>query len=256
MAAAARQLPTVILAASDAVAATVRVPGRNAPRVMTVYNPVDLAEFHPGVSRERLRRALGVPEGVPLVGLVAHLTPWKGHDVFLSIASALAGSRRRPRFVIAGGAIYETNGHAGYAEALRERATRLGLSGHVSFLGARDDVSEILGGVDVLVHTPTAPEPFGRVLAEAMAVGRPVVASRCGGIPEVVEDGVTGVLVSPGDVDGFTSAVVRLLEDPGRCAELGRAGRQRAEALFGTEAYVARIVAAYRDIIAGRATRS
>jgi glycosyltransferase involved in cell wall biosynthesis len=252
---AAARLPALILAVSDAVAASVLPPaGRS--RVMTVYNPVDLVHFHPEISRAPLRGVLGVADDVPLVGLVAHLTPWKGHDVFLSMASSLAGSPFRPRFVVAGGDIYETRGHAGYARALRDRVAQLGLSECVSFLGARDDVAEVLAALDVLVHTPTAPEPFGRVLAEAMAVGRPVVASRCGGIPEVVEDGVTGFLIDPGDVAGFASAVMRLFEDRHLAAAVGKAGRQRAEALFGTEAYTARVANAYRDIIAGRAPRS
>ena len=244
-------LPAAILVNSRAVGAAMESLGVTAP-IATVYNPIDVDGFHPGVSRDRLRRSLSIEDDVPVVGLVAHLTPWKGHDVFLEMAAALADSPRRPRFVVAGGPVYETNGHAGYAEALRGRAVELGLSECVAFLGTRDDIADVLAGLDVLVHTPTAPEPFGRVLAEAMAVGRPVVASRCGGIPEVIEDQVTGLLVTPGDVAGFRSAVARLLEEPQLRATLGRQGRQRAESLFGVDAHVDKIVGVYRDIIGRR----
>jgi glycosyltransferase involved in cell wall biosynthesis len=89
-----------------------------------------------------------------------------------------------------------------------------------------------------------------------MAVGRPVVAARCGGIPEVVEDRVTGLLVPPGDVAGFQSAVTRLLDDPQLRSELGNAGRQHAVARFGCDAHVDKIVGVYRDIIARRHTTS
>jgi glycosyltransferase involved in cell wall biosynthesis len=253
---AARWLPAAILAASEAVAARLVAGAGTAKTVHVVYNPIDLDVFHPALGRQRLRRALGIADDVPVVGLVAHLTPWKGHDVFLAVASGLADSARRPRFVIAGGPIYESDGHAGYANLLHERAVELGLSDRVTFLGARDDIPDVMAGIDVLMHTPTAPEPFGRVLAEAMAVGRPVVAARCGGIPEVVEDRVTGLLVPPGDVAGFQSAVTRLLDDPQLRSELGNAGRQHAVARFGCDAHVDKIVGVYRDIIARRHTTS
>lgn len=247
---AARLLPEVILTPSEAVAASVRLSGRRRPRV--VPDPVDLDRFHPALPRERIRRELGVAEEEPLIGMIGHLTPWKGHEVFLEIARAVADRVPRSRFVVAGGSIYETQGHAGYPETLRRKAAALGLSDRVTFLEAKDDIPELVAGLDVLVHSPTAPEPFGRVLAEAMAVGRPVVAARCGGIPEVVEDGVTGFLVPSADVGAFTAAVVRLLEDPALCRRLGGAGRRRAEARFGIEAHTASVLEAYRAVLEGR----
>jgi len=247
---AARLLPEVILAPSEAVAASVRLPGRRRPRVAP--DPVDLDRFHPGIPRDRIRRELGIAGEEPLIGMVGHLTPWKGHEVFLEIARAVADRIPRSRFIVVGGSIYETHGHAGYPETLRQRAAALGLSDRVTFLGARDDIPELLAGLDVLVHAPTAPEPFGRVLAEAMAMGRPVVAARCGGIPEVVEDGVTGFLVPSADVGAFTAAVVRFLDDPVLCRRLGGAGRRRAEARFGIETHAASVLETYRAMLEGR----
>ncbi len=246
---AARRLPEVILAPSEAVAASVRLPGRRRPRL--VPDPVDLDRFHPEIPRDRIRRELGIAGEESLIGMIGHLTPWKGHEVFLEIARAVAHRMPRSRFVVVGGSIYETHGHAGYLETLRQRAAALGLSDRVTFLGIRDDIPELLAGLDVLVHAPIAPEPFGRVVAEAMAVARPVVAARCGGIPEVIEDGVTGFLVPSGNVGAFASAVVRLLEDPALCRRLGGAGRRRAEARFGIEAHAASVLEAYRTVLRG-----
>jgi glycosyltransferase involved in cell wall biosynthesis len=247
---AARVLPEMILAPSEAVAASVRLPGRT--RLRVVPDPVDLDRFHPEIPRDRIRQELGIGGAELLIGMIGHLTPWKGHEVFLEIARAVADRVPGSCFVVVGGSIYETHGHAGYRETLRQKTAAVGLSDRVTFLGARDDIPELLAGLDVLVHAPTAPEPFGRVLAEAMAVGRPVVAARCGGIPEVVEDGVTGLLVPSADVGAFTAAVVRLLEDPALCRRLGGAGRCRAEARFGIEAHAAGVLEAYRAVLEGR----
>ncbi len=247
---AARRLPKAILAPSEAVAASAGPLGCERSRV--IPDPVDLDRFHPGIPRARIRQELGIAAEEPLIGMIAHLTPWKGHEVFLEIARAVADRIPRSRFVVVGGSIYETHGHAGYPETLRRKTAALGLLSRVTFLGIRDDIPALLAGLDVLVHAPTAPEPFGRVLAEAMAVGRPVVAARCGGIPEVVEDGVSGLLVPSADVDALTAAVVRLLGDPLLCRRLGGAGRRRAEAQFGIEKHAASVLEAYRAVLEKR----
>jgi glycosyltransferase involved in cell wall biosynthesis len=247
---AARRLPRLVLAVSEAVARAVRPSDSKAARVVTLYDPLDTRRFHPGLSRAQLREELGIGHAIPLVGLVAHLTPWKGHELFLDIARAVMDTGSLARFVVVGGPIYETNGHAGYAEGLHRRASALGLADRVTFLGARTDVPEILTALDVLVHCPTAPEPLGRVLAEAMVVGRPIVAARCGGIPEIVEDGVTGLLVEPGHVAGFASGVIQLLDDPTLRERLASLGRRHVEARFGVANHATAVLAAYRTVTA------
>ncbi|MGH6692420.1 MAG: glycosyltransferase family 4 protein, partial [Gammaproteobacteria bacterium] len=245
-----------VLAVSDAVARAVRSRDGMLPRVITLHDPIDTRRFHPGVRRERVRQELGLGPGIPVIGLIAHLTPWKGHELFLDIARAVLNALGEARFVVVGGSVYETDGHAGYARTLARRAAALGLSDRVTFLGARHDIPEILAALDVLVHCPTAPEPFGRVLGEAMAVGRPVVAARCGGIPEVVDDGVTGFLVAPGEVGAFASAVIRLLADRTLRDRLGEAGRGRVEERFAVDVHVTAVLDAYRALPARPAARA
>ena len=241
---ASKTLPRIMLTNSAAVAAAWR-PDRNPQRVRPIGNPVDLARFHPDVGGASVRAELGIAPDVLVVGMVAHLTPWKGHEEFLSVAAKVPGAR----FLVAGGSIYETEGHAGYAERLQRRAVDLGLGGRVHFLGNRDDIPEILAASDVLVHCPTAPEPFGRAVAEAMAVGKPVVAARAGGLPEIVEHEVTGLLLPPGDVTACATAVTRLLSDPALRARFGAAGRLRAESLFDPAAHAERVLQAYREVL-------
>ena len=118
----------------------------------------------------------------------------------------------------------------------------------MKFLGIRDDIPAIMAALDVLVHCPTAPEPFGRAVAEAMAAGRSVVAAREGGVPELVEHERTGLLVPTGDVAAFAAATGRLLEDQPLRQRLGSAARQRAESMFAVEPHAERVLQAYRQV--------
>jgi glycosyltransferase involved in cell wall biosynthesis len=247
---AVRRLPRLVLVVSETVARAVRPADGGTPPVVTLYDPLDTRRFRSGLSGAGFRRELGIGPGVPLIGLVAHLTPWKGHELFLDIACAVSDSGSPARFVVVGGPIYDTNGHAGYADRLYRRANQLGLTNRVSFVGVRTDIPQILAALDVLVHCPTAPEPLGRVLVEAMAVGRPIVAARCGGIPEIVENGVTGLLVEPGDGPGFVSAVIRLLGDPALGERLAHEGRRRVDARFAVKTHVKTVLGAYRTVTA------
>lgn len=246
---AAGRLPGLVLAVSDAVACSLSGAHRDRGRVMRVYDPVDTGRFQGTAPNHSKRREFGARPGTSLVGQIAHLTPWKGHELFLTIARAVLDAGVDARFVVAGGSIYATQGHGGYAEKLTQRIRELGLGDRVAFLGARSDVPEILNSLDVLVHCPTAPEPFGRVVAEAQAAGRAVVAARCGGIPEIVEDGVTGLLVERGDAGAFSSAVVRLLGDRPLRERLGDTGRQQAVDRFGVDRHVTAVLAAYQTVL-------
>jgi len=243
-----RRFPDAVIANSGAIADSLRSHGGRAGGIVVVHNPVDLERFTPRRDRAQAQRALGLRAPAPTIGMVAHLTPWKGHDLFLRIASQILKSVPDAQFVIAGGSIYETEGHDGVGDGLRASIARQNLQHHVTLLGRRDDVPDVMAAMDVLVHCPTAPEPFGRVVAEAMAAGRPAVAARCGGLPEVVVDEETGFLVPPGDVDAFSRRVVQLLSDMALSARMGLAARRRAEQAFAVDAHADAVFDVYRRL--------
>jgi glycosyltransferase involved in cell wall biosynthesis len=139
---------------------------------------------------------------------------------------------------------------------MKALARDLGIAPRVLFTDWRyrlDDIPEVLAATSVLVHASTEPEPFGLVLIEAMACGRPVVATAAGGVLDIVEDGGTGLLVSPGDVESTASAVVRLLLHPEQASTMGAKGRAKAEREFSLPTYARRVEEVYRSILPGEA---
>lgn len=224
---------------------------RSVAKVVRIDNAVDLDRFQPRPAPEQ-REAWGFDPGCRVVGMVAHLTPWKGHEDFLRAAAWISAKDPDVRFVVVGGDIYGTDGHAGYPSRLRSVAAELGLAELVRFEAATDDVPGVLNALDVVVHPPALPEPFGRVLIEAMACARPLVATRVGGIPEVVRDGDTGVLVPASSPEELGASVVELLADPERCARMGARGRATAVERFAPERMARAVLDVYQSVLGGR----
>jgi glycosyltransferase involved in cell wall biosynthesis len=174
----------------------------------------------------------------PVVGFVGRLEPRKGPLDLVEAAPAIRAGRPSARIVVVGDDPYASDPE--YTAAVRA-------SREVDHVGWVEDAAGLLRHLDVLV-VPSRSEPFGTVAAEAMAVGTPVVASRVDGLPEVVQDGVTGALVEPGDVPGLAAAVLRVLE---RRDELSGAAREAARR-FGADAYADRVEGLLLDALAGR----
>ncbi len=211
----------------------------------TIYSGMALEQFL-GV-RQRLSVAdaklrLGIPADVPVVGKVARLFPLKGHAQFLDVASALALTDARVRFLLVGGGPLRAE--------LAADAARRGLGDRVVFAGAVEPeaVPEAIQAMDVVVHTSLR-EGIARVLPQALAVGKPVVTFALDGAPEVVHPGVSGELVGAGDTAALAAEVRALLADPARCTRYGEAGRGFAAANFGLPTMVARINALYDRLL-------
>jgi glycosyltransferase involved in cell wall biosynthesis len=234
---------------TDEIGEHYRARGIRARRFGTIYDGIDVARFVTG-GGAALRRELGIPAGAPCVGIVAHVQAWKGQ---LLVAEAVARARRSLpalRCLIVGG-VHRLG--AEYAARLKERVAAPDLAGHVLLTGARHDVAACMDAMDVVIHASTR-EPFGRVLLEAMAASRPVIAPREGGPLEIVVDGQTGVLVAPRDPAALAAAMVALLNDPARRAVMARAARTRVAATFDIRQHAQAIEAVFDDVLSrGRA---
>ncbi len=238
------------LAVSESVAADVRAACGPGLRVETVRNAVDLARFSPAGERLPLDEAARMPPARPgtvRVGLVATMGVWKGPEVFLRAVAAL--DRDLPvRAYVVGGAIYGTAGSQVSIDGLRRLAAGLGIADRVGFTGICDS-AEAMRALDVVVHASTQPEPFGLVIAEAMASARPVVVSAAGGAGEIITEGRDALGVPPGDVGAMAEAIRRLVVDPALRARMGAAGRETAERAFDRARLAAQVAPVYRSLV-------
>jgi len=166
------------------------------------------------------------------VGLIGRLSPWKGQHVFLAAAAEVLKEFPNSRYRLIGAALF---GEEAYGQTLVAQAAKLGIAQSVDFCGFRADIPEQLAALDLLVHASVTGEPFGQVVIEGMAAGKPVVATNGGGIPEIVVDGETGILVPMGDSAALALAIRLLLADEPLRLEMGRRGRERVMRHFTIE---------------------
>jgi glycosyltransferase involved in cell wall biosynthesis len=233
---------------TDAVREHLIAQGVRGTRLEVVHDGIDLGSFRPGRDRSEMRTALGLAPENLAVGMAVNVQPWKGQDVTLKAVAALAPEFPALRCVLAGGIV---RGAEWFHERIQEYVAAERLGDRVRFLGSRSDVPDVLNALDVVIHASVTPEPFGRILIEAMALGKPLVASAAGGVLEIVEDGRSGVLVPPGDAVALAAALRRLLADSALRDALGAAGRRRAYDHFSVEHFANAMQGVYDQVLGG-----
>lgn len=242
------RLTTVFTVASqENKALQMRNVGRRDSHVIVIYNAIDPERFRQGAvssDQSAIRASLGLKPNGPVVGSIGRMDAYeqKGFGHFIDAASQVREAVPDAQFVIVGDGEKE--------EKYRAQVTRLGLDDCFRFPGFRSDIPECLSAMDVFVLASTW-EPFGLVLAEAMAMEKPVVAARSGGMPEVVQDGVTGAIVPPCDPPAIASAVTRYLNDPVLAARHGAAGRLRVLERFSPGRLICEMSFLYERLLGG-----
>ena len=239
---AARLLRPNVIAISGAVAEQfTRLP----IEVTIIPNGIPLDKFCPGPPSPQLRSELGLSADDRVLLMVSRLTPWKGHITLLEAVARLADSWPRLKLVVVGEVAFW---EAAYEEWLKQQAAELGLSNRVIWTGFRSDVPELLRLCDIFV-LPSVREPFGRAIIEAMATGRPVVATKSGGVPEIVVDGQTGLLVPPQDAQSLAGAIEALLTNQQYAQQMGAEGLTRAHQLFSADRVACQVQGLYQRIL-------
>jgi glycosyltransferase involved in cell wall biosynthesis len=205
-----------------------------ARKSVVVYNAVSVAA-NDGVGKDiGLREELRLPQGAPLVGMVGRISHWKGQEI-LAEAAALVLRNHRDAHFVAVGSYFADESH--YLQKLTSLISDLGLDGKFHLVGYRSNVTDVYRALDVFVLPSMKPEPFGRVTVEAMMQGRAVIATNHGGTVELIEDGVTGMLVPPSDPTALAAAIESLLVDRPMREKMGRAAALYAKQNFGLPGY-------------------
>ena len=243
----------IFTSASSRVVTNSRAVAEHLPRpnrATVLHNGIDLSHFDAVHINQSSKVAIcseaGFPPNSPIVGMIGRTRPWKGQESFLQMARQLCGRQPDCRFLIVGGDPFGVQDD--YEARLLALGSQPELAHRVHWTGQLADVRPALAAMDLFVH-PGAPEPFGLVNIEAMAMAKPVVSFAHGGIPEIVMHEETGLLVAPGDVDALSAAISRLLRDPDLSWSMGRAGRLRVEAHFRIERTVNELEKIYEELV-------
>ncbi len=227
-----------LIAVSRAIEAKLVHEGRDIVPISLIHNGVDLQRYDHQEPCCTLPEEYGMEPGSKIVGVVARLEPEKGHPTLLEAWPAVLGAVPDAYLLIVG--------EGSRRDALEAQARELRIAHRIVFTGRRDDVPAVTAALDVAV-LPSYREAQGLTILEAMALSRPVVASNVGGVPEMIEDGVTGLLVPPHDPAALTTAIVRLLTDHPYADMLGRAGHDMVHDRFCIELMVDAIATIYDE---------
>ena len=233
--------PQRIVSISEGIQRVLEDCGAPREKLRVVRSAVDPAPFQTPAARAELESEFGLTPGGFVIGVVAQLIPRKGHRVLFQALQALQNAPETPQLICFGRGPEES--------ALRSYASQLQLQQRIHFAGFRSDLARWVGALDLVAH-PAMMEGLGVSLLQASAAGVPIVASRVGGIPEAVRDGVSGLLVDADDRQQLAAAIRQLMENPELRRQFGRQGRELIAAEFSTAVMARGNLAVYRELLA------
>lgn len=238
-------LPDAVITTGESIRATmIERHGFDARKIVSIPTGVDTAMFSRSSAKGTVRDAYGVPRNVPLVGIVAVLRSWKGHEDFLDAARLVLKEVPDARFVIVGDGPRAPN--------IRDYIERLGLAASVTMTGHRPDVASVLADLDVFVLSSFGHEGVPQAVLQAMAMEVPVVATNVGSVSEVVRDGETGLLAPPLDPEALAACIVGALQRDDLRRELVSSARRLIEERYRLDAMLDRLDALYDDLMRRR----
>ena len=234
---------------SKAVEKRYRSLGIPQSKGQVVYNPINVEAFGRANHVTELRAEFGLTDQDRVISNVGRLVWWKGHDYFLQAMAEVVQLQPNTKALIVGEPVPNHLSQA-YYQRLQQLVTDLQLLDHVIFTGFRTDIPRIMATSDIVVHSSSEPEPFGRVIVEAMAAGRPVIATAAGGPLDIIEDQVTGLLVPPKNAALMAKAIQQLLQNREQARMIGQRAQQVAKERFSVKHHVTAVQRIYQKILA------
>jgi len=238
-------IPQFVIANSLATLATLQLPSsRPSTRIFSgIEMPKGTAVVRDGA--HQTKDAAASHQKSPVIGLIGRICEWKGQHVFLDAAARVHPRFPGARFRIIGAPLF---GEQKYERQIHAQCSSLGLEDVVEFAGFRSDITNVIAGLDIVVHASVTGEPFGQVIVEGMAASKPVVATNGGGVPEIVVHNETGLLVEMGDAAGMADAICALLTDPATAKQMGVRGLERVQKHFTIERAARAVESVYRSM--------
>jgi glycosyltransferase involved in cell wall biosynthesis len=208
---------------------------RNPDKMVKIPNAIKIEKYDPNISGAKIREELGIAPHAPIVTLAGRLSPYKGQEEFIRAAALVLQKHPGAYFLMAG-----AEDVPGYLDYLKKLITELGVGKQVQLIGHRSNLPEVLASA-TLSTMPSHEEPFGLVALEAMAMCKPVVATRAGGVPDYFLDGEVGILIPPQDYQALAQAIIKLLDNPTIAIEMGKRGRKHIETFYNDRVYASQI---------------
>ncbi len=236
-----------IICISNAVKTNLQKHGFPDRKLCLIYNGLDPDKFVPTLSKKEISRGLGIMIGCPVVGIVGNIKQWKGQEIVIRAMKFVKQSFNDVKCLIIGG-ISDGKVEKEYYNHLKKIIEDDGLEDNIIFTGYRNDTPSLINALDILIHASIAPEPFGRVLLEGMALSKPVISNNIGAGSEIIIDGKTGLIVKYGDEKRLADGIINLLQDPVNALEMGKQGRIRLEECFHVSNYVNQVENLYEKI--------
>ncbi len=240
-----RWIPNYVVGCSESVIETLQLPVKK-PRAV-VYSGIDLSDYE--TKKAEARKLLDPTDhtSAPIfIGLVGRLGSWKGQHIFIQAAAEVYRQFPKARFLLYGSAMF---GEADYEQSLHLLVDEMGLSNAVEFRGFERNIAQAIVNLDILVHASISPEPFGQVIVQGMAAGKPVIASEGGGASEIIRHGVDGLLVERGNARAMADALCLLLSDNNLVQRLSVQGRERVRSKFTIQATVQTMTKVFEEMI-------
>lgn len=217
------------------------------PSVITCFDWIDMDKVGHVAGEQNIRKQFHIPPEAMVVGNLGRLDPWKGQAVFLKAAAKVHENFPETYFLIVGGEV-SGSGRETYGDELKKSAVELGIQDNVVFTGHRSDISNVMSTMDIFVHSSISPDPLPGVVLEAQFCETPVVGANAGGVPEEIENNVTGLLYKMGDAVDMAQKISYLIENKDMLQEMGKAGKARVTEVFDKVKLCQRIENVYYEL--------